>query len=301
MHLRQLQYLRLVIEKGSHAAAAAAAGVSQPTVTLAMQSLERELGVALFEKVGRRKLATRAALAVAQRAAEVHDKIDAMALPPGGADWPVSATPGSLLRVGTSPAAAQLYGPVIERVWHAQEREGVLQILGASAHELLAALQAKELDLVIAPRPRGYQVPGIRRLVLHTSIPGVYCRMGHPLAGATSLKEISGAAWAVTGRAGTPGSVIEEAHRVRGLDHVRVLLQCLDYTTLLHLVMRSDMFCVVPHPLLLAGVAQDALRRVPIKEGLPRYEVSMFWWSDRHSPHSRLLRTIAETLAAQRG
>ena len=52
MHLKQLTYLRLVVEHGGFAAAARAAGVSQPAITLAMQALEREWGVPLFEKAG---------------------------------------------------------------------------------------------------------------------------------------------------------------------------------------------------------------------------------------------------------
>src|SRR5690554_6687927 len=55
MHLRQLRYLRLILEHGSFAAAARAAGISQSAISQAMQALEREWGFTLFERHGRRK------------------------------------------------------------------------------------------------------------------------------------------------------------------------------------------------------------------------------------------------------
>ena len=281
MHLKQLTYLRLVVEHGGFAAAARAAGVSQPAITLAMQALEREWGVPLFEKAGRQKLPTRVAVQAAQRAADLQSTLDGLARGPSQATGWTPAPGVKRLRTGMAHAAALLYGPTIEQAWHAHQGDGLLQIMWGSGPELLAALQAHELDLVIAPRPRRYRPSGIRRHTLHTSTPTVHARVGHPLAAATSLDAIRDAGWVVAGRAGTAGNVVEEAHRVRGLPDPRILVQCGDYPTMLNLVARSDLLCVVPHPALLPAQDPPTVQALHIREGLPQYDVCLFWRARR--------------------
>ena len=76
MKLKKLWYLQHIISTGSFAAAARETGVSQPAITQAMQTLENEWGIPLFEKLGRQKLPTRAALAIAQQAADLHGQLE---------------------------------------------------------------------------------------------------------------------------------------------------------------------------------------------------------------------------------
>jgi DNA-binding transcriptional LysR family regulator len=71
MELRQLAYLIAALEEGSFTLAAAAQHVSQPTLSVGLRSLESELGVALFERVGRRVRPTQAALEVGELARRV--------------------------------------------------------------------------------------------------------------------------------------------------------------------------------------------------------------------------------------
>ncbi|MDR3453983.1 MAG: LysR family transcriptional regulator [Rhodoferax sp.] len=298
MHIRQLQYLQAIVAFGSFAAAARHAGVSQPTITLAMQALEREWGVALFQKVGRQKLPTHAALLAAQRAADLQGRLEGLARMPLNPLDDAVARGISTLHAGMAHAAALLYGPTIERVWRTHEPDGLLQIFGASVPELLTALHGKELDLVIAPRPRRYQSAGLKSHPLHTSTPTIYARFDHPLAGATSLTEIAHASWAVAGRAGTPGRVIEEAHRVRGLADPRILVQCDDYPVLLNLVAHSDLLCVVPHPVLRPPKGCTAVRALHIREGLPQYDVCVFWPSGKQSRSAATVDAVIRALKA---
>lgn len=53
MELRQLQYFLAVVEHGGIGGASAALGVTQPTVSQALRALEREVGIALFHRIGR--------------------------------------------------------------------------------------------------------------------------------------------------------------------------------------------------------------------------------------------------------
>lgn len=295
MKLKKLWYLQHIISTGSFAAAARETGVSQPAITQAMQTLENEWGIPLFEKLGRQKLPTRAALAIAQQAADLHGQLEKLAHP--ASDDIAEVT--QALRVGMAPAAALLYGAAIESIWRQHEPEGLLQIVSGSAPELLTALQQGELDLVAAPRPRRYQAEGIEQLPLHMSMPTIYARIGHPLSSATSLNEIERAGWVVSGRGGTAGNVIEEAHRVRRLPAPRILVQCADYMTVLEFVAMSDMLCVVPHPVLLQEKHHESVRALHIREGLPQYEVCLFWKAPENKMNNMLIGLILSALKEQ--
>lgn len=298
MHLQQLHYLQLIVEKGSFAAAAEAAGVSRPAITMAMKRLEQSWGIALFHKVGRQKLPTLAAVLAAQQSADLQHSLShlqAQGFIPL-ADWaPTKDVP--VLRVGMSPAAALMYAPVIESRWRQVQPDGLLRIVSGTAPELLGGLLEKKLDLVIAPQPRGYQPSHLKRGNLYTSEPAIYARLGHSLAQATSLSEIADVGWAVTGRSGTPGSAIEEAHRVRSLPPPRVLVQCNDYPTLLEIVARSDLMAVVPHPSLVPTAQEATLTPLRIREGLPQYEVCAFWQSASSTRFGKTIEFVVEALS----
>lgn len=64
MELRQIEYFLAVAEHEGISGAAAALGVSQPTVSQAIQVLERELKTSLFQRVGRGMILTSAGRAL---------------------------------------------------------------------------------------------------------------------------------------------------------------------------------------------------------------------------------------------
>src|SRR5579859_6894497 len=79
MELHQLRYLRAVLRSGSVTAAAAAEHVAQPSISKQIRALERELGVPLFHRVGRRVVPTDGALRLADCADRVLDDLAATA------------------------------------------------------------------------------------------------------------------------------------------------------------------------------------------------------------------------------
>jgi LysR family transcriptional regulator of abg operon len=257
-----------------------------------MQRAEQACGTALFERVGRQNMPTPAALLAAQRAGEIQTQMSRLLqASPQRVGAQVPGLDGPVLRAGMAPAAALLYSSTIVRQWTAHEADGQVQIVGGSAPELVAALRDKALDLIISPRPRQYRAASIRSCVLHMSEPAIYLRDGHPMAGATSLEEISSVGWAVAGRAGTPGNVIEEAHRVRRIRPPRIVVQCADYPALLNLVATTDLMCVVPHPSIAPRAQELSIGPLSIRDGLPRYEVCLYWLAERH------LRYPSQTLS----
>lgn len=298
MNFRQLEYLQLIVETGSFSAAAKAAGVTQPAVSQAIAALELEWETTLFEKNGRQKLPTRATLVAVRKMGELQARIgrfqQLLAEPEHWGDD--GRTP--LLRVGMAPAAALLYGPCIAHICETMHPGSLLQITSGTAPELLSSLRSKELDMALVPCPRRWHAQGIHRSVLHVSEPAVYGRTGHPLLNAQSLVEIRSAQWAVAGRAGTAGNVIEEAHRVRHLPPPQIAVQFDGYASMVNLVAHSDLLCVIPHPILLSDSQRLQLSELHLREGLPQYEVSLFWPSVAQQRTPALIRALVQALKA---
>jgi LysR family hydrogen peroxide-inducible transcriptional activator len=77
MELRQLAYLRAVVRTGSVTGAAEAVSVSQPSVSKQIKLLEREVGVTLLHRAGRRVAPTEAGALLAACAERVFDDLAA--------------------------------------------------------------------------------------------------------------------------------------------------------------------------------------------------------------------------------
>jgi DNA-binding transcriptional LysR family regulator len=76
MELHQLRYAVAVVDQGTFTAAAAACFVAQPSLSQAVRQLERELGVELFARVGRRVALTPAGEAFVPAAREALRAVD---------------------------------------------------------------------------------------------------------------------------------------------------------------------------------------------------------------------------------
>jgi DNA-binding transcriptional LysR family regulator len=271
MYLRHLQYLRLVIEHGSFAAAAQASGVSQPAISHGMKQLQRRYASALFVRSGRRNVPTELALRIAAEGAAVEARIDALA----------SAEPRrpdrDVLRVGLTPSAALVCGPALHEAWCQGNARRVLQLHSADEGRLLADLQRQEFDLVISPRPRRYSGSGMACEPLYRLQPLVYARRGHPLAKARTLEQLQGASWAVVGpNVRGPVDVLTETFKVRHMPAPRVAVSCPDYASMLNLVACTDLLAVLPHPALLGDEPSGRVVALRLRETLPLYEMWLF-------------------------
>jgi DNA-binding transcriptional LysR family regulator len=68
MDIRQLTYFLAIVDHGGFTRAASALYVSQPALSQTVQSLERELGTALFHRIGKRAVLTEAGTALIEPA-----------------------------------------------------------------------------------------------------------------------------------------------------------------------------------------------------------------------------------------
>jgi LysR family cyn operon transcriptional activator len=149
MELHQLRYLRAVLRAGGVTAAAALEHVAQPSVSKQLRLLERELGVPLFHRVGRRVVATEAALQLADCAERVLDDIAATAAALAG---PESKLGGSVRVCATETLVNFLLPAALSRLRRELPTASVrVEMLGTA--EVVARVLADEVDLGLLPLP----------------------------------------------------------------------------------------------------------------------------------------------------
>lgn len=147
MELHQLRYLRAVVRAGSVTKAAEAEHVAQPSVSKQLLLLERELGVPLFHRVGRRVVPTESAHALADCADRVFDDISSTIAGLSGAE-----DGGSLRICATETVSDNLLPPALTllRARYPNARVRV-EMLGTD--DGIARVLADEVDFALVVLP----------------------------------------------------------------------------------------------------------------------------------------------------
>lgn len=276
MYLRFLQYLQAVIEHGSFAGAAKACGVSQPAISHGLKTLQAQFAQPLWVRHGRRYVPTDLARAVAAQGLPLARGLQAL---PQASPPPLDR---HRLRVGLTSSAALVCGPLLYDGWCMPNARRTLEMVTADEGRLLAGLLEQRFDAVIAPKPRRFAHPDVVERLLYALHLRIYARRAHPLARATGLAQLQGAAWGCVGPSVSgPVDVLTEAHRVRRLPLPRMTVRCPDFASLMPLVVSRDLLVVVPHPVLL-GTAASQVVALPLAEMLPLY--SMWLFEPAHRP-----------------
>ena len=160
MELARLRVFQAVADHASFSRAARALFLSQPAVTQHIRALETELGVPLFDRLGRRIVLTPAGAALAQHVPQILGLVQAAEVATREAGGEASRT----LRLGVSETLATyvlppLLGELERRMPHAELRLSV----GDSA-ELLVALLNNAVELSFWLREASH--PQLEQIVL---------------------------------------------------------------------------------------------------------------------------------------
>jgi DNA-binding transcriptional LysR family regulator len=149
LSIRQLEYLVAVAEEPTWAVAAERVGVSASALSQGLAELERRVGVALFDRDGRRRLVRPGAAPVVAHARQV------LALTRDLAGWADRVRTGrsGALRLGMIDAAAVVHFPDQLRRFRSDHPDVDLRLRVAPSAQLLDLLVAGELDLVVCVGP----------------------------------------------------------------------------------------------------------------------------------------------------
>ncbi|WP_222566156.1 LysR family transcriptional regulator [Novilysobacter antarcticus] len=183
MDIRQLRYFLAVVEHGSFTRAAAMTGRTQQALSKGIAALEQQLGARLFERGSRgaRPTAVGRLLLDHARTADATLRTFEQRL-----HELQTGTEGEI-RIGTGPTAAgSVVAPAVLALRAAWPRLGV-RVTGGVLPELLPALLARELDVVVALDTMLETDPRLHRDLLVNDEYRIMASSSHPLAGRAEL------------------------------------------------------------------------------------------------------------------
>jgi DNA-binding transcriptional LysR family regulator len=215
LDVKRLRLLSELARRGTIAEVARVAGYTPSAVSQSLMQLEREVGVTLLERDGRRVRLTPAAGGLVARADRVLAELDAAEAELAAEH---EAVRGELV-IGAFPSAA--VGLVVPAIAELSRRHPELSC-SVREHEPedgLPLLRSGELDLLVsesydavAPAPTG----GLESHPLLTEPLLLVLRTDHPAPEPVALESLSDARW-IAGLAGTQfDAVLEEACRSAG-------------------------------------------------------------------------------------
>jgi LysR family transcriptional regulator, regulator of abg operon len=289
VRLSQIRDFLAVVEAGSIRAAARKLGVTQPTITKSVRSLEDDLGVSLLNRTTRGIALTalgRQFFARANVAQSELRKAEEEMSRRGGYDGSVS--------FGVGPAGALLYLPEAVASFRKQFPKAQLRIIEGIASELLPAVRNEKLDFVVGLRPVSDVDANLRFRPLYRTQLVVAARKGHPLRAVRSLVQLQSADWLTTPTLGLPGGPLQRTFASHGLPLPRQVIQCESYNTVVALVAQSDILALMQRRLLHEGFARDVLQEIAISETLPTVTAGMFTRAD--TPLTRLASIMAKAV-----
>ncbi|GAB1582736.1 MULTISPECIES: LysR family transcriptional regulator [Phyllobacteriaceae] len=145
----QLETFARVAECGSFSAAAERLGVSQPAVSLQVRQLERQLGVKLLERIGRKASPTRAG----QEFIEHVRRIDAVVMDAGRAMAKYRAGHVGRVRLGTGATACiYLLPPILRKLRDNYPQLDIIVRTG-NTPDILRGVEENTIDVALVTLP----------------------------------------------------------------------------------------------------------------------------------------------------
>jgi DNA-binding transcriptional LysR family regulator len=149
MTIQQLGYFLAAVQHGSFSGAAEALHMAQPSLSEQVRRLEDELGVALFQRVGRGVVLTEAGRALRPHAESVLAEVEAAR----AAVVDVRELRGGTAAFGTFGSSRYYLGAHVVRDFHRRHPGVRIQLVGQNSSEVVEAIRAGELEAGIVVLP----------------------------------------------------------------------------------------------------------------------------------------------------
>ena len=264
MKLHHFDEIVAIAELGSIRAAARHLNLAQPALTRSLADLERELGVALFERRARGVLPTTVGRNFIARANSILNEIRRAREEVDQLRGQASGT----VRIGLSIAAHLTLLPPTLRPFRAHFPRTQLNIIEGLYPTLLPGLVDGTIDFYIGPDAGQSLAPSLSGEFLFKARRTVLCRAGHPLNGATSLAELVDADWLTTSITADAEDELGTIFRRYGLPSPKLAVQSRSALTLLTCLSNSDIIAMAPSQWAEFSLVRNALTSIRVKEDL---------------------------------
>lgn len=299
MNLRRLEQLVVLAEEGSFVRAAERAHLSQPALTRGIQSLERELGVRLFDRDRQGVVPTPAGRRLLDRARRI--LFEARGLERDAELLRHDQLGEVRFGAGSYPAAILLPDVLATLINEYPDLDVKAEVNDWAT--LLRKVEDEELDFAVVERRTVSPEARLETRLLSVEEAGWYVRADHPLAARPQLTLRDLRAYPLVS-VPLPATAKSHLQRRLGLAPGEALslgIECNDLYALREVVMRSDAVLSATATLCRKEVAQGRLMRLNLDEGQPRVEFAVAWPAQRTlTPAARKTIALIEQLAARR-
>ena len=241
MKFSALRDFLVVNERGGLRAAARHLGLPQPAITRSIQELEKELGVALFERHAKGVRLTPMGHAFLLRASAVRSELQRAR---DEIDQLRGETHGRITVCLSSASHMALLPPVL-RPFRARYPNLRMEIIDAVFPVAEAGLKDGTVDCYIGPTPAG--VAGelqVEKLFDNQRV--ILGRKGHPMAHARSLRDLVDAEWVTTSITHKAEEELGPLFSQHGLPPPRLVLRAQSSLTFLAVLSSSDLLLMAP-------------------------------------------------------
>ena len=296
MKLHHLRDLVAISEQGSLRAAARWLGTVQPTLTRSLSELERELGAPLFERRSNGMAVTPLGQAFVKRASAILNDVrrakEEFEQLRGNAVGSVA--------VGLSIAAHLRLLPKVLRPFRQRFPRVHLRIIEGFFPTLESELKDGSVDFYIGPDPGLPLSPNLEKEDILTGARAVLCRAKHPLARATSLRQLIHAEWITTSITPKAENEIGDVFKRYGLPDPILALQSQSALSLLTCLANSDLLAMAPAQWDESPFTERVITTIPVKEELSAASIIVVKRSDVPlAPAGELLLDLMKRAATQ--
>lgn len=290
MTIRHLRIFRTVCEKGSVTAAADALYMTQPAVSRALAELEREAGVPLFDRLGRRLLLNGTGKVFLGKAVRALDLLEDLEK---GTAFLERQAP---LRLGSSITLATYWLPPALRELAAVYPEVPLRVTVERAAAVLELLENGGVDLALL---EGAPVQGpFIRLPFSTYRLCVVAAAGSPLTKRPepwALTELAGETWLLREKGSAVRDMLDSALLLEGLS-IEPRMTSVNSQALIQAVRAGLGITILPDILVKEALDKGLLAQVPLVGPPLISENAVVLHRDKHltEPMNRLLALLRE-------
>jgi DNA-binding transcriptional LysR family regulator len=299
LNLRDLNVLMTVARCGSMGKAAAQLSVSQPAISKAVADLEYALGVRLLDRSQSGAEPTAYGRALLDGGLKAFDElkqavkqIEFLADPAAGE-----------VRVGSTVIVASSFIPtLVDRIAQRYPRVSV-QLLAAEAAMVYRALEARDVEVVIAGIFGGAS-DSMNAEVLYEDPFVVAAGAGNPLCRRRRVKlaDLMSEPWTLPPPGSPSGAIIVEIFRASGLDLPRAALVTSSVPARTALLASGRFLTVVPASVLRLGGASREIKALPVVTPRRGRPIGILTLKGRSlSPMAQLFITCAREVASSMG
>lgn len=283
MTLDQLEGFVAIVEHGSIRAAARELGLAQSGLTQQVKRLEAALNTELFLRGHHGITLTPSGSSLLARARIILTECARAEAEIAGRDKELI---GSVAVGVSSEAFARILLPVVGE-FRRRFPKIALHLASGPANVLMSRIREANLDFAITLVSQGTDMSDLASTLLDPAHPAIVCRRGHPLEGATALRDLAQAEWVNTGRYGrfgAPGNRLYDMFAEAGCEPPRVALTVESLFDTLALVASSDLLFLAPAFVTQAADYARTLAAIAIESPIPRSDLSLLQRADAPLP-----------------